>query len=141
MADYFTQFSEMITDLTDCERAWIKARIRENSAAQDEDAGGFQEDGRVMDFSWDFELEGLIQESHFWIYADAYGDIDCVANFVQKFLAKFRPDDTFQLTYANTCSKPRPGSFSAGALYVTATETKHCDGSCIFEPPTKEKVL
>ncbi|MGA2258340.1 MAG: hypothetical protein ABSG53_27055, partial [Thermoguttaceae bacterium] len=43
---------------------------------------------------------------------------------VHKFLKRFRPDQCWSLTYANTCSKFRVGEFSGGAVFVTANEIK-----------------
>jgi hypothetical protein len=133
MADYFTQFSEMLGDLTDQERAWIKERIKEDQQAKDEDSYGWCDDDRVMEFDFEFEPEGLVEESHFWIYSDTCGSPDCVADFVQKFLARFRPEDSWTLSWANTCSKPRLDSFGGGTMVVTASEIKACDGSCVLK--------
>ena len=42
-----------------------------------------------------------------WLHADDYGDPTHVAWLVHKFLKRFRPDQCWSLTYANTCSKPK----------------------------------
>lgn len=43
----------------------------------------------------------------------------------QRGLARFRPADTFEFSYACTCSQLRTGEFSGGAYFVTASEIKH----------------
>ncbi|NLX98614.1 MAG: hypothetical protein GXY83_20845 [Rhodopirellula sp.] len=59
---------------------------------------------------------------HLWIYADENGNPTHVVWLVRKFLKKFRPADSWSLTYSVTCSKPRVGEFSGGAVFVTADE-------------------
>lgn len=48
------------------------------------------------------------------------GSPDHAAYLVQRFLKTFRPRACWSLTDAVTCSKPRPGAFGGGALFVTA---------------------
>lgn len=141
MANYYTLFSEMIGDLTDDERAWIKDRIEEHGQAQDGAACGYEDDDRVMDFDYDFEPEGDVEESHFWVYSEECGNIDCVCDFVQKFLAKFRPDQTWTMSYAFSCSKPRLDAFGGGKAKVTAQGWHACDGGCIkdWKPNTDKE--
>ena len=69
-----------------------------------------------------FEFEVLPDENTLWFHADTYGDPTHVAWLVHKFLKRFRPDQCWSLTYANTCSKPRVGEFSGGAVFITSTE-------------------
>ena len=45
-----------------------------------------------------------------------------MVHLVQKFLKRFRRDQCWSLTYANTRSKPRLGEFGGGAVFVTADE-------------------
>ena len=47
-----------------------------------------------------------------------------LAHLVQKFLCRFRPDKSWSVTYASTCSKPRVDSFGGGAVFVTTDEIK-----------------
>ena len=57
---------------------------------------------------------------HLWVYTEESGEPGRVAHLVQNFLNTFRPQDSWSLQYACTCSKPRIGEFSGGALFVTA---------------------
>ena len=133
MADYYLQFSEMVGDLTAEERSWIKERIDDHAKAGDEGGISWDEDDRIMDFSFDFEPEGEVEESHFWIYSNEYGSPDCAAEFVQRFLARFRPDDSWTMRWSTSCSKARLDSFGGGTIVVTASEIKSCDGSCVLK--------
>ncbi len=49
------------------------------------------------------------------------------AHLVQKFLKQFAPNDSWSLTWATTCSKPRAGEFGGGAVFVTASDIKWND--------------
>ena len=53
---------------------------------------------------------------------------------MQKFLAKWRPDDYLTINWACTCSKPRVGEFGGGATFVTATEIEYINsGTWLYE--------
>ena len=125
MANNYIMFSEMISELTATEMAWIAERLDEHVQAQDESADGYEDDARVMDFDCAFEPDG------FWVYSEEVGNVDCVCDFVQKFLAKFRPDKVWYLNYAWTCSKPRVGEFGGGKAKVTAKGWNACCGDCV----------
>lgn len=110
MADYFTQFSENITELTPDERDWIRHRL------SPEDTG----DSVWPDFGWAF----VNADETLWIHSDESGSVDNVAAFVQEFLRKFRPTSFWKLTWASTCSRLRVGELGGGALFVTARRVK-----------------
>jgi hypothetical protein len=57
---------------------------------------------------------------HLWLYTEESGSPERVAHLVQKFLRRFRPKESWSLTYATTCSKPRAGEFGGGAVFITA---------------------
>lgn len=134
MANNYLQFSEAISQLTEEERTWCEARLRhleevlpafDNDGQNENSAPCAPEDepylGRCyLGFQWsiDKERDGYC----LWMYAEESGDVEQVTLFAQEFLAKFRPYDYFTLTWAETCSKPRIGEFSGGAVFVTAKE-------------------
>jgi hypothetical protein len=105
MAEYYTQFSTEIENLTEAEREWIKENIVGYALENDDDL-----------FSYDFEGNGL------WIYAEEYGVPEAVADFVQDFFKKFRPQAIKVIGWANTCSKPVTDAFGGGYVLVTAQE-------------------
>jgi hypothetical protein len=112
MADNYTQFSTMIENLTESERAWCVKYLEELAARSDEE---IQEQG---DCGIALESEGL------WLYAEEYGDVEFAALVIQEFLKNCRPDKCFGFEWANTCSKPRIDEFSGGGVFITATDMK-----------------
>lgn len=107
MAEYYTQFSIEIKDLTEAEREWIKENIVGYTLwIADE----------VEDKLFDYEFEG----NGLWIYSEEYGLPEAVADFVQDFFKKFRLQERKVFGWANTCSKPRADAFSGGSVLVTA---------------------
>jgi hypothetical protein len=147
VADNYLDFSEIIANLTEEQEAWLKEQLQpirvfgakeypEDAVPaelaetepdwagvrclQDKtdydpqyDALGFQ-----YNFHDDHDTEGWGR--HLWFYTEGWGDASNVAHLVKKFLKMFRPDHCWSLTYSTTCSKPRVGEFSGGAVFVTA---------------------
>ena len=112
MANNYTQFSEVLPNLTDEEAQWLKEQLEIGSE-------GFEV---LYQFDTDDERDGWGR--HLWFYAEEVGDPEQVACLVQKFLQRFRPDQYWALTFACTCSKPRVGAFAGGAVFVTANDIK-----------------
>jgi len=145
MADNYTQFSEGIDKLTTDEAAWCDARLtyleaicrlygawssfhRCSSPAElrypsvellPEDKPWVDFGAGDLGFEWELH-DSSHNDADLWMYADDSGDVEKVGMFVQEFLGRWRPKDCFILTWASTCSKPRLGEFSGGALFVTA---------------------
>jgi hypothetical protein len=123
MAENYLQFSEIIPDITLEEAEWIREK-RE-----------FLEDSESIDRPVIFEDEGGLgfyleideKEKEAWIYADEYGNIDCVAYFVQEFINELRPSYIFSMTWAETCSKTLVGEFSGGWVVITADKILYGD--------------
>lgn len=165
MADNYLEFSEVIPRLTTEEEAWLKSQLEqvcvidgveypadavpEELQGQETQWLGCRAYRDMDDYDADFG-EGVGFECgfhgddswgdwcrHAWLHAVEYADLDRVAHLVRKFLKKFRPDDAWSLTYANTCSKPRVGEFGGGAVFVTATEVKWHDACDFMEEQTK----
>ena len=124
MPNHYVQFSEVIPDLTAAEAAWIRrqfARDPEQDAPPicqltGDDAWVF--DWKICD---DPEEDG---RRYLWLYAEDHAIVDHVAAFVQAFLRQFRPQAYFQCSYAFSCSRPVPGQFGGGAVFVTATQIR-----------------
>ena len=114
MADYYTEYSAEIGELTDDEIKWLEARLKDiEEAGADDDV----EDLGQVD----------LRDRTLWFCAEESGDPRAIAKFVRDFLKRFRPNDSFSLEYAFTCSKPRLDSFGGGAVFVTAVEIEHMD--------------
>ena len=114
MADYYTEYSAEIDELTDDEIKWLEARFKDiEEAGADDDVDDL---GQVE-----------LRDGTLWFCAEESGDPRAVAEFVRDFLKRFRPNDSFSLEYALTCSKPRLDGFGGGAVFVTAVEIEHMD--------------
>lgn len=145
MANNYLQFSEVIPNLIPEEEAWLKQQLgliavrdgekREIPDWNDEATAGadwigprFLQDyedyepmGSGPDFEYQFDDDGPSNWGrHLWVYGAEYGDPGQVAHLVQKLLKRFRRDQCWSLTYAQTCSKLRVSEFSGGAVFVTA---------------------
>ena len=123
MADYYQMFSEVIPAITAAERAWIEQIL---SCDQDPQPtlteAGFDVQALDLDDWPGFEWEFIEANSQLWLHGDDYGNVSHVGEFVRMFLARFRPDEAWQLTWAELCSKPRISEFGGGGLFVTAKE-------------------
>jgi hypothetical protein len=125
MANNYTLFSEVLPNLTDEEAQWLKEQLET----------GLEDSGVLHQFDTDDEPDGWGR--YLWLYADESADLEQVAIFVQKFLRQFRPDQYWSLTFATTCSKPRVGEFSGGALFVTANDIKWQGSHAFIEAESK----
>lgn len=100
----------------------LPAEAKRDANDEDYDAGDVDDD----ETGFAFELRAnATWGQDLWLYAEEYGRPERVAHLVQKFLRQFRPAAQWWLTYAITCSKPRIGQFTGGAIFVTA-ETVVC---------------
>ncbi len=151
MADNYLEFSELLTNLSDEEAAWLENQLEivqlrdgvevEESTASAESADSTKPTwtgcrayvdmddydgtyGGDVGFEYEFYEQHDKKGRYLWIYAEEHGYVDRVAHLVQKFLRQFRPDQTWSLTYSVTCSKPRAGDFGGGAVVVSATDIK-----------------
>ena len=127
MADYYQQFSESILALTKDEQAWVRGVLTTNDDPETTkttlkengiDCQAIEYPEYWPDFQWVIDADGL------WLYSDEHGDLEQVAEFVRAFLARFRPNQCWSLTWSSTCSKPRIGEFGGGALFVTAKQVR-----------------
>jgi hypothetical protein len=113
MANNYMDFSEMIGGLTTAEKAWIEKEIRAGSELFPD-----PEEEEYLHF------EHKIDRDNWWLYSEESFDPDQLATAVQAFLATFRPDQYFTMTWAEYCSKPRIGEFGGGWMVVTADDVK-----------------
>lgn len=116
MADYYQHFSVMLENLNTNEEQWARAKLKRLQEAEDPESGG-----TLMDSDFVFEISENGRCWDVW-FNDAGGqsNIEHVANFVQSFLKKFRPQDHWGMEWASTCSKPRLDAYGGGAVFVTA---------------------
>ena len=150
MANNYLQFSEALGNLSIVERDWLQRQLEtvyvfgekgfsESDVPNDLSTAGANWSGcRALrdlpdadsDDDAEFQYEFGHNEElgrHLWIYAEEGGDPNRVAHLVQMFLRQFRPDQSWSLTYAATCSKLRLGEFAGGAVFVTAMKIESMD--------------
>lgn len=113
MAQNYTLFSVALEKLTDQEVDWWAKKIEEVTEDEFNDDGP---NGAIFDLN--------LETKEIWIYAEESGNIEYVADALQAFLAANCPDKYTILTWAVTCSRPRPGEFSGGGVLISATEQK-----------------
>jgi hypothetical protein len=116
MANNYTQFSFLLPLPTDPEKAklvpeWVKAQQEMTDVTQ-------ELDDNVEWYEWyrylmEFDPNGV------WIYTDETGSPEAAANIAQLYLSDFDIEGGVLITWADTCSKPRIGEFSGGAVVVT----------------------
>lgn len=148
MANNYTQFSELITGITKKEKEWIELALADYSGEFNDSLEpsalfkqlpddiqelykGLHEESQedYLDFQWDLTDKGKT----LWLYAAESGDPSRVAAFVQAFLTKFRPNDTFSLSWASWCDKLRASEFNGGSILVTADWCKWYNDSGIMD--------
>jgi hypothetical protein len=132
MANNYTLFSQVIDGVTPEEETWLKeactvpepgeetSEVRKKLLEQYSHHVAYEDNFPMFDWHFGGKGEGRM----FFIVSEEDGSIDDIAVVVQEFLAKFRPDNFFQLSWAATCSSPRVGEFGGGAVFVTAKGAK-----------------
>jgi len=120
MAQNTIQFSECIERLTAEEFAWWHAVDRAVENEDGADLSALVDESMADDEIGDM-LQGLTlllyeTSGTVYLYAEEDADVGVVGMLVCAFLRRFRPGDTFYLTWASACSKPRPGEFGGGML-------------------------
>ncbi len=69
--------------------------------------------------SWGWEYSKY--EDRVVIYCEECGNLEALVTLLQEFLARFFPDRAIVFSWAEWCSKPRPGQFGGGAVIVRPT--------------------
>lgn len=118
MANNYLQFSEEISNTTPEERAWFDKiyNLEPGIDTYDGPEGLDLNEEEVDRLGWGFDFSHGDEGT--WINAEESGDPDLVGKVVHTFIKKFRPNYTFRLTWAETCSSMRIGQFSGGCLVV-----------------------
>lgn len=131
MADNYSQFSEVIENLTDEEIVWLK-EIPNGYIDDDITVGDVKEFfGLTQEHAEHYGVEDGFRFPHFdmklneddrtlWLTDDGeWVNNDHLLLIVQKFIQKFRPDYIFKMTGAETCSKHRIGEFGGFWMVVS----------------------
>jgi hypothetical protein len=125
MANNYLLFSETIDEITPAERDWIKEVLIVDAAAPTTlKEAGIRLNAIDIECWPGFQWELPEDDTGLLIYSDESGHIEHVAEFVRAFLACFRRNACWSMTWAATCSKPRAGEFYGGGIFVTAQTVK-----------------
>jgi hypothetical protein len=135
--DYYIQFSEVIDNVTSEELEWFNKEVHPPYREEnwdDEKIQTWMQERRIVDLddieyypSFDFKVTTKWDvPTNIWIFSDdsCSGNVDHVAELMQRFLRKFRPDDCFYLGWCCYCSRPAVGEAGGGAIFVTADGIK-----------------
>ena len=127
MADYYTNFSMVLSLANQTEQAYALDLAHKASLAQqgDELPADFPKALANMIEDWQFETEpdnsgtghGL------WLHS-MNGGQDAVCGFIQHLLLKFDPQGRVTFEWSHDCSKPRVDAYGGGAAFITAKEIK-----------------
>ena len=131
MANNYRQFSEELNLKTPEEVEWAKKRLSELRRSVDriaavevlegDEAEDLHRSESKADFEFSFDTNSVV------MFAEENGSVDDIASFVEEYLRTFDPTGCWSLTWADHCSKPRPGEFGGGAAFITASGTKWID--------------
>ena len=92
MASYYTQFAAKIDGLTSEEGAWLIEQLELDRRNFDDSE---VEDSCDLDFEWEFVGDSL----HLWNMEGTEECLDQIPVLVQEFLAKFRPLDSWSMSF------------------------------------------
>jgi len=127
MANNYSQFSEMIEDITPEEAEWIETVLGLDT--QDESDLEQLKKELALEGDHNFEMwpyfewkTGGANKCSLWLYSEEGLNDSHLVWFVQAFINKFRPDFIFSATGADTCSKPRCGEFGGWWLVISKDE-------------------
>lgn len=139
MADHYTQFSEMIEDVTPEQAEWIETVLgfdTDDPQFDDEDQalsalgdllGLKLEEVKERDLEWwpgfEWSTRGA-ENGSLWLHCDEGFQESCLIVFIQTYIRKFRPDYVFTASLAHICSKPRINEFGGGWLVISKDEVK-----------------
>lgn len=112
MAENYLHYSVALDGLTADEKQWIK-NLKAAPSGQGLD--------QFVDNEFPYPDTVLVDNDTLYLHDNGYGDVEAAINLIQAFLTKFRPNQAVGVTYAVTCSKPRPDEFHGGAVFITAT--------------------
>ena len=131
MANNCTLFSAELNIATSEERDWLRRAVYDpDEMSEAMRVVWLREFGECLlpavlddDPPWP-DFNAAVGEGDLWVWSMDYGDVYNVALLVQVFLARFDRDDRWGMEWVNTCSKPRPGEFGGGAVFVTKDEMR-----------------
>ena len=127
MADYFTNFSLVITLANETEQAYALDLAHKAGRAQlgDERPADFPPALVDMIEDWQFETDADNTGAKHGLWSHStYGGVDAACAFIQHLLQKFDPQAHVTFEWSHDCSKPRVDAYGGGAAFITAQEIK-----------------
>lgn len=120
----YTQFSQVIPQLSDAEVSWLMLYIehRHRGLTVDGHEHDFDDDELFPNFG--FQIMKGNQTQYAWFFSSQTADIGQVAETVQEFFKVHRPNACFSLTWAEYADTLKPEQFDGGAIFVTAHDIK-----------------
>jgi hypothetical protein len=127
MADYFTNFSLVISLASETEQQYALDLAHKASFAQQGDELPADFPKELVDMIEDWHFETMADDSGtkhgLWLHS-SYGGVDAVCAFIQHLLQKFDPKAHVTFEWSHDCSKPRVDAYGGGAAFITAQEIK-----------------
>ncbi len=130
MADFYTEVSTTLDQLTPEEAAWLARQVDTKRLARAvkrepkhsrlvlyQQWAEFESLGFVADF--ESEPDG---KQRLWIHHDESAEVDPICDLIRGFLRRFRPGETYLLEWANTASRPVAGELGGGWVIITPTD-------------------
>jgi hypothetical protein len=127
MADYFTNFSLVISLANETEQAYALDLAHKASLVQQGEsvADAFPKAlvDAIEDWHFETDADNSGTQSGLWLHS-MYGGVDAVCLFIQHLLQKFDPQGKVSFEWSHDCSKPRVDAYGGGAALITAQEIK-----------------
>ena len=121
MADYYTEFSFVIADVTQEEAEWMQAAFASGIHKEDDLDDMPYEDCFALEIQQDPEMRAWIHDGN------AQPTLDALIGFLKQFLSIFRVDKEIFFEWGYSCSKHHTDGFGGGAALISAT--KHASAS------------
>jgi hypothetical protein len=127
MADYFTNFSLVISLANETEQEYALDLAHKASLAQQGDELPADFPPSLVDRIEDWHFETVADDSGtkpgLWLHS-MDGGVDAACAFIQHLLQKFDPQGKVSFEWSHDCSKPRVDAYGGGAALITAQEIK-----------------
>lgn len=128
MANNYMHFSEVIRNITPAEAEWLETVLFTKGSKSDL-AAALEVDKSQLDCIDLNDFPGFefeIRTDKLWLYDNGENfNLENLVQIIQLFIRRWSPDYIFCMTWAETCSKPKPGEFGGGWAVVSKDEILH----------------
>jgi len=78
----------------------------------------------VSDYGWGWQMTTYpVSPGTIYVYSEETANVEGMALLLTEYLCRFDPKGCIMVTWALTCSSPRPDEFGGGGMLVYAKET------------------